>query len=291
MRILVNQQNSIYRYSKPNSFNADNCVAYKPNYSDNFNKVAFKGKNYLTYQMRLLKILNNLSINLTPLDTTEIKAIRSSQLNIAETMIPTIRINTPERAMQREDIINRLLSSARPDRGRKGFIVTGLPGSGKSTLSKRLAHSNSAFHLDLDEIKFAIPEFKQNPLTNYAIKDEAKYIRNNMFESLTDKGCNVILEVIGESRLSLFQSVKKMRSKGYSIHLRLVTLPKEQAFQRVMQRFRETGRFTDPLFHILYDKIPQKNYNNLVKWYYGYLDSYHHYTSNVSKGEPFRLIS
>lgn len=279
-----------YYYAQP--FNSSDKVKF----SDGFSKssgnkeISFSG---LSLKRKAVKFLNRFSfVRFSKFDTPEVKQIRHKVLDSADKVKPPRRMETPEGIQLRTQIISRLLKEA-PNvaRNKDFYIVYGVQGAGKSTLSGQIASVKKAFHIDYDKIKFEIPEYKNNPLLDYTFGEEATRIKNNLLDAAVEKGYSIIIEDCGYRAKDTLRLIKKMKSLGYNIHLVLVDTPRDEAVKRAFSRFKETGRFSDPLFHNLFGNKPLRNYQKIISSFSEYLSSYAIYSSNVPKGELFKFVS
>lgn len=260
----------------------------------NLAQMPFKGYTpNLRLTAKILSILNRLPISLSKYDTPYVKQIRQKILITAGKTEQTHKITTPEREQMRAELINRLLNSSRStiNQGQNFYMIIGHPGAGKSTLSQEIARQNNAFHLDYDIIKHQIPEFQDDKTYTLVVNREVTEITNKIVDIFTQKDYDIIVEDIAKNQKSIINTIKRIKAKGYKIHLKIIQLDPQTAFERTMPRFEETGRFSDPLLHDFFANSSIKLYESLHRRLPGFFSSYELYSSNVPKGSPFKLIS
>jgi predicted ABC-type ATPase len=141
-------------------------------------------------------------------------------------------------------------------------IVTGLPGSGKSSVVvEKLAQSHpKAFVLDMDELAKDLPEYhvpvsfaqyqlnQRNGLGAKATHREAQYLARQIFNQLTEQGHSLIMSYVGEKVAEETALIQQLSSQGYAVFLHHVQVRPQTAIDRVLQRFKETGRYVSPFY-------------------------------------------
>lgn len=240
----------------------------------------------------VLSLINKLPIKISKYDTPEIKQARQEVLDYGHNLPTTIEINSPERQALRTNIIQKLLNDPQYiNKERNLYLVMGLSGAVKSTLSKDIAQNMKALHLDVDAICFEIPEFKTNPKLSYIVGNEAGMIRDEVLNTAMQKSYNIILEDLGTNKKRILKLLKEMKANNYMVNLVLIDLPSNKSTQRAISRFEETKRFSDPISNQFRGGKPLRTYQSLITSFGEYIKSYSHYSSDVPKGEPFKFIS
>lgn len=287
-------------YRKPFSNGQRGCIqrpiqAIKTEQNDSFTKSQSINPTFCGHKIkiRVARLLNRLPfVKLSKHDTPAIKQLRQKVLDNAVDCNFEHLINLPERIQLRQQIVAHIFEM-HPEilNNRNFYVVVGVPGAGKTTMSDIIAQKQKALHIDNDEIKFEIPEFKQNPLLDFAVNEEADMIRKNLLHAAMQKGSNIVIEFYGFFRKPLHKLIETMKAADYKVHLIMIDVPIDKAVHRSTIRYKETGRFSDPLFHSFYGHRSYRNYERLVKQRPDLFSSFAHYSNDVPKGEPFKLVS
>lgn len=277
-------QNSNIRRLQSNSYEPFNCQKKSQ-------EISFTGIRLgLGIKIRLKWLLNHL-FKLSEYDTPEIQKLRQEEIELGLRTPHTIKDNSPKRLDLRKRITQYFFDLQPNVKSEKNcYIMMGLPGFGKSTFSDVIAQNKKAIHLDHDAIKFQIPEFRENPRMSYVVEEEVASIWNDILTSATKKGNNIVIEDCGVNLDTTLAFLKKIKKAGYKIHLMVINLPEEKAFERTMTRFRETGRFTDPFVYRRHGHKYHHNCQTLLSDYSDYFESYGIFSSDVKRGDPFELI-
>ncbi|ATQ73290.1 hypothetical protein CR152_01290 [Massilia violaceinigra] len=135
--------------------------------------------------------------------------------------------------------------------GARAYLVTGLPGAGKSTVVSAIADRLGAMVLDSDFAKRKLPEFG-HALAGAALvhKESSMIIFGKSFaepRSLSEycvlKKLNVVIPVIGNDERRLKTMRNSFINHGYQVHLTALLLDRVDATKRALVRFLETGRY------------------------------------------------
>lgn len=181
---------------------------------------------------------------------------------------PPVRFSKPREALHQQILQNQLT----PYEGRRqahptplppvAHIVTGLPGSGKSSVVvSQLAQTHpQAFVLDMDELAKDLPEYhvpvpfsqyqlnQRNGLGAKATHREAQYLARQIFNRLTTQGHPLIMSYVGDKVEAETSLLQELKTQGYATFLHHVQVSPQVAIQRVLQRFKETGRYVSPFY-------------------------------------------
>jgi hypothetical protein len=159
---------------------------------------------------------------------------------------------------------------------KQAFIITGLPASGKSSISNIFSEEYGAVILDSDYAKRKLPEFEEFGASIVHDESDALILgSNNMLEKPKDfrtllelcsqSGSNIVLPKIGHDSGKMSDLAKTLRNiYGYSVHLTLVSLDRKIAVSRAIHRFHETKRYV-PIGLIFddYSNEPTNTYHKL----------------------------
>ena len=127
-------------------------------------------------------------------------------------------------------------------RNKEVTIVLGPPAAGKSTIANEIAVANRSAILDSDEIKKTLPEFEGGKGTG-AVHEESSTLSKALQDIMISRGTNITLPKVGHSTSSIRKAVSLYKEKGYKVRLLLMDVTPENAVNRMLGRFVETGRF------------------------------------------------
>jgi predicted ABC-type ATPase len=126
--------------------------------------------------------------------------------------------------------------------GREAWIVTGLPGSGKSTgFVGPISKFNGCRVVDSDAIKEHIPGFCGG-LGAPKVHEMSKSINDMIMSDSIKRGDNIVYPVLGYNADYVGDQIDSMRRKGYKVHLILNELPFPIALGRCLDRRLAKGR-------------------------------------------------
>ena len=127
-------------------------------------------------------------------------------------------------------------------RNKEVTIVLGPPAAGKSTIANEIAVANRSAILDSDEIKKTLPEFEGGKGTG-AVHEESSTLSKALQDIMISRGTNITLPKVGHSTSSIRKAVSLYKEKGYKVRLLSMDVTPENAVNRMLGRFVETGRF------------------------------------------------
>lgn len=221
----------------------------------------------------------------TYLDTPEIITARKSQSEIQ----PTIKINTPERKEMRRVAAEAGYGTGAKKKENRVDIIMGPPGAGKSELFvKPLIKKHGALEIDADLYKPSFPEYQGGKHAG-AVHAESVEVFYEVVKKAVQNNDNIVLPVVGKGLKTLKETISLFESQGYDIHLHSVQLSPDSSASRAVERFKEKGRFVDPLY--ILDEVgllPSENYG-IVKTEKG-VRSYEEYSNEVERGQKPRLL-
>lgn len=151
--------------------------------------------------------------------------------------------------------------------GACAYLVTGLPGSGKSTLISAISDRLGAMVLDSDFAKRKLPEFEHALAGPMMVHEESRLLifANSKPLSLSQycmsKKLNVVVPLVGHDERGLKTLRQSFIAHGYQVDLTTVLLDRGKATQRALVRFLKTGRYI-PLSMVFdrYANDPVLNY-------------------------------
>jgi hypothetical protein len=163
-------------------------------------------------------------------------------------------------------------------------IITGLPASGKSTISNKIADEYGSIILDSDYAKRKMPEFKDFFTGATILHEESDSIvfgfpKSHDFKSLLElgiqDGANFVIPKIGHNVKSIVELATLFKEKfKYKVNLILVSLDRKDATLRALKRFIKTKRYV-PLSLIFdgYSNEPILSYYRIKNQYTTIFDS------------------
>lgn len=184
---------------------------------------------------------------------------------------------------------------------RNAFIVIGLPASGKSGISNKIADHYGAIILDSDYAKRKLPEFSALPFGATLVHEESDKIifgdnNRTSFKSLFDycreTGSNIVLPKIGSNTNGILTLIDILKKSNYFVHLTLVELDRLKATQRALSRFNETKRYV-PLGLIFdtYANNPTVTFYKIITHNHTLLESYGSINTDVKIGtDPKKIL-
>lgn len=153
---------------------------------------------------------------------------------------------TKERQMLHREIINSF-KEQKPCVSTKpmAILTGGPPGSGKSTFLKKFApwiNSGKLYHIDADEVRSRLPEYKGWNATNTHL--ETKDIVDRLLEEIGIP-CNHDLIYDGTMNKSknYLPLIDKLAAMGYRTFVIYIRVPKEVSVERALGRYQRSGRF------------------------------------------------
>jgi Zeta toxin len=157
---------------------------------------------------------------------------------------------------ENDDTINFNIGGAMPpkgiQKGRKAFVVIGLPASGKSSISNIIADTYGAIILDPDYAKRKIPEYYMYACGATLVHDESSAIlfgfNDNpnlvsVYEHALLEGYNMVIPKVGNNPDSIKDLAIVLEKAGYETHLILISLKREDATKRAIKRLHDSKRY------------------------------------------------
>jgi predicted ABC-type ATPase len=189
----------------------------------------------------------------------------------------------------RDSILDRVRPVDRSVSRPQAVITMGIPASGKSKAVGDMIDTSNHAHIDPDNIREQLPEFKaaveQRAKDGGSIvKDETDNIADEVLTEAVGRDVNILLEgVVSDPDWYENDLIPHLKNSGYDVAIMMVHEPNvDAAIERADLRGRKKGRFV-PERHIrdAQPRIP-KNFKRLSKL----LDSFAVYTT----GKPPRKM-
>lgn len=188
-------------------------------------------------------------------------------------------------------------------KNRTAFYVIGLPASGKSGISNKIADNFGAIILDCDYAKRKFPEYEASAAYGAsALHEESSVVifgggngpyaaEPSVLQYAVEQGYNIVIPKIGDVADKVVAFARGLLELDYTIHLILVRLDREEATRRALYRFIETGRYVPlQLIFDVYGNDPTITFFDLLLAKCSCFSSYTMISSDVSIGQPKKLI-
>ena len=141
--------------------------------------------------------------------------------------------------------------------------------------------------IDADQAKTLIPEYASGRMAGL-VHQESSDLADAVLEIAGYADDNIVLPLVGRNAARLRRIVTALKDAEYTVYVHCMELDPEIAVQRVVARFRETGRFVDPAYVLSIGRTPSETYTRLKEE--GAADGYSQWSNDVPKGERPRLI-
>lgn len=199
------------------------------------------------------------------LTTKETLPLKVVQDFMRHTEMTNQKLMEPSLSQQdRLKITDAWLSQNKTSKRRKAYILLGLPGSGKSTYAnlERLLEDN--LEIDVDLFKPYVPTFSQGYGAALSHQD-SRLMGDITLEKASVKGENLILPLVGSDPRYVVGAIQKLKAMGYEVHVKLITIPKDEAIARIENRYNAQKRYV-PLEYIeQVADAPERTFEELRK--------------------------
>lgn len=176
----------------------------------------------------------------------------------------TSELDSPDRLELRRDIIDDLYGNGAPKKERKVYLISGPPGSGKSTLVKNQGYlsKHGAIEIDSDMAKEQLPEFNAGRGANL-VHEESSGIADSVLKRAMENGDNIVHQIVGKSKAGLMKKIKEFTDAGYSVQVDNLFIEPERSMESVVSRFHRNGRFVPPEYAESVDTHPLAAHNEV----------------------------
>ncbi|ATF93312.1 Zeta toxin [Cedecea neteri] len=145
------------------------------------------------------------------------------------------------------------VGGAKPEnliKGSQAIIVTGLPASGKSSIANKIADAFGAYIIDPDYAKLKLPEYFIFG-ANTVHKESSAIVRSsnktekekNLLGACLYHKANIVIPTIGQSLNDIREERDFLKNSNYKVHLVLVSVKREVATSRALDRFLKDQRY------------------------------------------------
>lgn len=198
--------------------------------------------------------------------------------------------NSPERQALRKNIVDQLYGQGAAKKERIAEIVIGPPAAGKnSVMAEPLVKKIGGLLIDSDNAKQLLPEY-DNGLGAVAVHAESSsiiYDKGGLLERVLTNGDNIVFSTVGSKIEDISTMIETLKQRGYTVNVKLVSVPPEVSVQRMSERFSKTGRVVPLDYLKSVADGPLKTFE-AVKGMEGV--GYVHYDNNVPEGQSPRII-
>ena len=189
---------------------------------------------------------------------------------------------TPERQALHEKIAGAMLAEGTTQEQPTVILTGGLPGSGKSSITSQ-KDIRDFVKIDSDAIKAQFPEY--DGWNAALLQNEADDVISRVMVQAVKDRKNILFDGTMKAEPKYGTLVDRFSAFNYKVGIWFAELPMENAMDRVISRWRETGRFVDPTYVATHNGH-NKNTMDRIK---DEVDFYEVYDSNVPFGEPAKL--
>ena len=196
----------------------------------------------------------------------------------------------PNRQLLHQVIVSEMLNDkavAPVGERPKAAILIGLPASGKTKVLRDLVPGEWT-KIDADAIKEKLPEYTGNN-AGIVHKESGHVAETMLIPQAKAARQNLMFDATGKNSQKMLFMVEQLKKDGYDVSVYHVDLPPEKAAQRAYTRFKESGRFVDPVLIINeFDGRPKRTYGVLRDS--GLLAHCESWNNDVAKGEKPKKV-
>ncbi len=153
---------------------------------------------------------------------------------------------TPQRKKLHNSIVARF-KEQKPCRSKKPIAVLtgGPPGSGKTTFLKKFAPwltGNQVFHIDADETRAKLPEYKGWNADNTQA-ETSDIVKRMLVEIGEPCEFDVVYDGTMNKAKNYMPLIDQLKKLGYEVYVIYITVPYEVSIERAMGRYQRSGRY------------------------------------------------
>jgi len=210
----------------------------------------------------------------TDADTPEIMRLRKAQAQFREDfkkatgLDDTSHVATPEREALRNSIARDLFGKGAAKQEKKAYLISGPPGSGKSSAIKSLGlldpEKFGGMEIDSDYAKSLLPEFNAGRSADL-VHEEAADIAERVLQHAISGGHNIVHPIVGKSVEGLERNIKKLKEAGYQVVVHNIEMETERSVESVAARFHRNGRFVPPEYAQSVDHKPSRAHSMVAE--------------------------
>jgi hypothetical protein len=124
------------------------------------------------------------------------------------------------------------------------IVLAGPPGSGKSTIARRLGKALGAYEVDSDFVKVRDPRYQDVGASG--VHEESSEVALRATNLALSRRNNIITPVIGKNTEQLYNWMKELKDSGHTVYYVLADLSPEEASVRAFNRSLAKGRVIGP---------------------------------------------
>ena len=161
-----------------------------------------------------------------------------------------------------DNVVNAIYGTGSKSKDRVAVIITGLPASGKSRLSKPFQKEINGTIVDTDFYRELIPEYNDG-IGAAAVHREAKVIFKKMFVKTVSNGDNIILPTLGRAESSFFKILETLTEANYKTVVIRLDADLNVSKLRNFKRMFDSGRLVEE--DIITQQVDNNIKNNYIK--------------------------
>lgn len=178
-------------------------------------------------------------------------------------------------------------------------LMMGAPASGKGSVRKSIQDTYDFGDVVIDPDNIKMIDLKDDWDTySKANSEEAannlhiesSHLSKEIQEALINKKANFTLDKTFCEYEKIEKTINTFTENGYKVNIIYVSLPKEVAYERMLERGERTGRYIPKdTFNNKHDSIVE-TFDKIQKEYGGKLNNIYKYDNNVKEGEKPKLV-